>query len=201
MHTHEDSYPVNCGDDPVERDVLFGVINRFIGYFTRRAVPKTTNNTRLEYPFVAMDTRQACEQLLFVRNFLGRHDRFRPGMKFIDVGCGIGNILLFAEMIEFDIYGIEKDQGSLTIAQQLFDAQIVSDQDIWSFNRWSEFDVIYYFRPFCEKELQRRFERLIEESCKPGAILIANRKMGDDVERNPLFTRIGGSLPVWQKAI
>lgn len=183
-----------------ERDVLFGVINRFIGFFTQSAVPNTTNDTKFEYPFVAMDTRQACEQLMFVRSFLERSGSFRPDMRFIDVGCGIGNILLFAEMLEFTVFGIEKDEGSLCIARKLVDERQISNQDIWGFDDWADYDVIYYFRPFCERDLQLRFERMVEEQCKPGAILIANRKMSEDIDANPLFTRIGGLLPVWQKS-
>ncbi|MBE0585676.1 MAG: class I SAM-dependent methyltransferase, partial [Desulfofustis sp.] len=102
-----------------ELDVLFGVINRFIGYFTRQAVPRTGNDTSVEYPFVAMDTRQAYEQLLLARSYLAEHGLFRPGLKCIDIGCGIGNILLIAELLEFDVFGIEKDPASLQIARNL----------------------------------------------------------------------------------
>ena len=46
-----------------EHDILFGVINRFIGYYSREAQRETKNDTSSEYPFVAMDTRQVFRNL------------------------------------------------------------------------------------------------------------------------------------------
>jgi SAM-dependent methyltransferase len=182
-----------------ELDVLFGVINRFIGYFTRQAVPRTGNDTSVEYPFVAMDTRQAYEQLLLARSYLEDRGLFRPGLKCIDIGCGIGNILLIAELLEFDIFGIEKDPASLQIARNLVGEALVAELDIWSFERLADFDVLYYFRPFCEKTRQLKFERLVEQQCKPGAILIANRKMDEGIDNDPHFDRISKEYPIWRK--
>ena len=182
-----------------ELDVLFGVINRFIGYFTRQAVPHTGNDTSIEYPFVAMDTRQAYEQLRLARSYLQDRGLFRTGLKCIDIGCGIGNILLLAELLEFDVFGIEKDPASLQIARNLVGERQVAEVDIWTFSGLADFDVLYYFRPFCEKTRQVRFERLVEQQCKPGAILIANRKMDEGIDTDPRFLRIAGALPIWRK--
>ena len=54
----------NCkslvGED--ERDVLFGIINRYIGYFTTDSQRQSQNDPGSEYPFVPMDTRQVYDQ-------------------------------------------------------------------------------------------------------------------------------------------
>ncbi len=113
-----------------EQDILFGVINRFIGYFTRQAVPKTINDTTCEYPFVAMDTRQAYEQIRLARGVLEKIEDGISKKKFIDIGCGIGNILLLAELMEFEVFGIEKDTASFSIAQNLVGEECVSQEDI-----------------------------------------------------------------------
>lgn len=182
-----------------ELDVLLGVINRFIGYFTRQAVPRTGNDTSVEYPFVAMDTRQAYEQLRLARSYLQDRGLFRTGLKCIDIGCGIGNILLLAELLEFDVFGIEKDPASLQIARNLVGERQVAEVDIWTFSGLADFDVLYYFRPFCEKTRQVRFERLVEQQCKPGAILIANRKMDEGIDSDQHFIRISNIYPIWCK--
>lgn len=182
-----------------EQDILFGVINRFIGYFTREAVPKTINDTTHEYPFVAMDTRQAYEQIRLARSYLQESGTYKPGLSFIDIGCGIGNILLLAELMEFDVFGIEKDSASFDIAQKLVGDEYVSQEDIWNFNRLNQFDVVYYFRPFSEKTMQLKFEQHVEDQLKPGAILIANRKMGDAIDNDKRFTRLDSNWPVWLK--
>jgi len=39
--------------------------------------------------------------------------------------------------------------------------------------------VIYYYGPFKDDVLQARFEHQVEATAKPGAIIIANRKVSD----------------------
>ena len=182
-----------------EQDILFGVINRFIGYFTRTAVPHTTNDTTSEYPFVAMDTRQAYEQIRIAKHHLLKTRNGDQPLSFIDVGCGIGNILLLAECMDFTIFGIEKDSGSIGIARDLVGESFVSQEDIWHFRRLSDFDVVYYFRPFCEKFSQLKFEKLIEDSVKPGGVLIANRKMDTAIDGDKRYRRLSQQWPVWSR--
>ena len=182
-----------------EQDILFGVINRFIGYFTRKAVPNTINDTNCEYPFVAMDTRQAYQQICTARDYFSSRGKDISELSFIDIGCGIGNILLLAEMMEFQVSGIEKDTASLTTARELIGEDLVSEVDIWQFDQLGNYDVIYYFRPFSKKELQVKFEHMVENELKPGGILIANRKMDDAVDSRADFIRIKPELPVWYK--
>ncbi|WP_136809731.1 class I SAM-dependent methyltransferase [Desulfosediminicola flagellatus] len=182
-----------------EQDILFGVINRFIGYFTRQAVPNTINDTSQEYPFVAMDTRQAYEQIRLACSHLRETREKSSEISFIDIGCGIGNILLLAELMECKVSGIEKDSASYDIAKQLVGEECVSQDDIWDFNELGNFDIVYYFRPFSKKELQLTFEKHVENSLKPGAILIANRKMGEDIDHDKRFIRLDSNWPVWVK--
>ncbi|MBU0682295.1 MAG: class I SAM-dependent methyltransferase [Proteobacteria bacterium] len=182
-----------------ELDIFFGVINRFIGYFTRDAIRASQNNTSHEYPFVPMDTRQAYAQISLARDLLRREKRMQSGVSFIDVGCGIGNVLLMAELMDFTVYGIEKDEYPFKIAQKLMGDECVAQDDIWEFSRFGDFDVVYYFRPFAEKELQLTFEHMIEDKLKPGSILIANRKMDMAIDTDPRFRRLEEQWPVWQK--
>lgn len=193
--------PHSLNEREEELDVFFGTINRFIGYFTRDSQRLSGNDTSQEYPFVAMDTRQAYEQLKLAKDFLRQEKRFRPGMSFIDIGCGIGNVMLMAELMDFAVFGIEKDQVPFDIAQKLLGEELVAQEDIWQFNRFAEFDLIYYFRPFSDKTLQERFEKLVEDELKPGGILIANRKMGTGIDDDPRFKRLSERWPVWVKGI
>lgn len=182
-----------------ELDIFFGIINRFIGYFTRDSIRASQNDTRSEYPFVPMDSRQAYAQISLARDLLRRQKKMAAGASFLDVGCGIGNVLLMAEMMDFKVYGIEKDAYPYTIARKLMGDDCVAQDDIWQFGRYHDFDVIYYFRPFAEKKLQTDFERMIEAKLKPGGILIANRKMDMEIDADPGFRRLEEQWPVWQK--
>jgi len=188
-----------CSDENSELDILFGVINRFIGYFTRDSIKKTKNDTKIEYPFVPMDTRQAYQQIIIAKQYLDSKTEQEKAPKFIDIGCGIGQIVLIAEMAGFDAHGIEKDPYPCEIAQRLIGADKILLEDIWEFNEYNKFDVIYYFRPFSIKELQSKFEKMIEDKIKVGGIIIGNRRLSNSIEKDERFRKLNSNWPVWEK--
>ncbi len=184
-----------------ENDIFYNVINRFVGFYSRDAAKETRNDTDCEYPFVAMDTRQIFAQLRFVGDFLelDRDEPAAPMPRFLDVGCGIGNVLLIAEQFGFDVYGIEKDEYSFPIAAKLIGEDRVAQADIWAYEGYGEYEVIYYYRPFSGRVQQLRFEKLIEDAMKPGGLLIANHKNSDAIDQDRRFERLSPSLPIWRK--
>lgn len=184
-----------------EQDIFFGIINRFVGFHSRDAARKTGNDISCEYPFVAMDSRQVFEQVRFAARCLARDTAAGSAgpPRFLDIGCGIGNVLLIAEQFGFDVRGIEKDPYSFPIAARLIGEERISQADIWTFAGYGDFEVLYYFRPFCRREQQLRFEKLVEDSMRPGALLIANHKNSDAIDRDPRFSRLSSELPIWRK--
>ncbi len=183
-----------------ESDIFFNIINRFVGFYSREASRKTINETEHEYPFVAMDTRQVFAQIGFVKEYLQiPDDTITPTHTFLDVGCGIGNILLVAEQFMFDVYGFEKDTYPYEIASRLIGENKILQEDIWTYPDYDKFDVVYYFRPFSDHEPQKKFERLIEDSMKQGGILIANHKNNDDIAQDSRFEKLHREMPIWQK--
>lgn len=182
-------------------DIFFNIINRFVGFYSRDAARETRNDTDCEYPFVAMDTRQIFAQLAFVSSFLGL-DREEPPalpLRFLDVGCGIGNVLLIAEQFGFEVYGIEKDEYPFRVAAKLIGEERIAQADIWAYAGYGEYEVVYYYRPFSGRTQQLRFEKLIENSMKTGSILVANHKNSDAIEQDRRFERLSPSLPIWRK--
>ena len=189
--------PIATANDD-ERDILFGVINRFIGYFTRDSQRQCQNDPECEYPFVPMDTRQVYDQVKFVRELLAEtHPERTP--TFLDIGCGIGNVLIFAELMDFAVSGLEKDEYPCTIATRLIGPEQIARQDIWEYDDYHLFDCIYYFRPFHDGSMERRFERYIEDQLRLGGVLIANRKMSQEIDSDPRFNRLRPTMPIWQK--
>jgi 2-polyprenyl-3-methyl-5-hydroxy-6-metoxy-1,4-benzoquinol methylase len=184
-----------------ENDIFFNVINRFVGFYSRDAAKETRNDTDCEYPFVAMDTRQVFAQMDFVRAFLelDRENPPNPQPRLLDVGCGIGNVLLVAEQFGFEVYGIEKDEYPFQVAARLIGEERIAQADIWTYEGYGEYEVIYYYRPFSGREQQLRFERLIEDRLKTGGILIANHKNSEAIGQDSRFERISPSLPIWRK--
>ncbi|MFH1216295.1 MAG: class I SAM-dependent methyltransferase [Pseudomonadota bacterium] len=181
------------------RDIFFGIINRFIGFYTTDSQKYSQNDTKGEYPFVPMDTRQLFDQLLFAAGYLKKIRPEKGPFTLLDIGCGIGNVMLFAEQMEFDVYGFEKDEYPCRIARKMMGGERVTQDDLWHYDQYQRFDVIYYFRPLSDGERQRKFEKMIEEKMKPGAVLIANRKMSAEIDSDPRFRKLHVDLPIWQK--
>ena len=175
--------------------ILIGVINRFIGCFSKRIV-RATHLDHTEYPFVAMDTRQVFQQLMFVAGYIESRQGEAP-VSFVDIGCGFGNVMLFAEQFGFDVYGIEKDPASIQVALDFFEPHRLIHADIRSYDNYQQFDVIYYFCPLTEGE--REFEEFLEDRIKKGAILIANYKRSHSIESDERFRRLHDELPVYEK--
>lgn len=184
-----------------ESDVFFGIINRFIGFFTLESQKESKNDDSLEYPFVPMDTRQLYRQIKLAKAHLNSRKQRPKKHTFLDIGCGIGNVLLFAEQMELDVFGFEKDEYPCAIAKKLFGEEKVSQEDIWNYSDYNRFDILYYFRPFHDGSVERKFEHYIEDQLKPGGILIANRKMSTRIESDPRFHRLYPDLPIWEKGI
>lgn len=184
-----------------KNDIFFNVINRFVGFYSRDAARETRNDTGCEYPFVAMDTRQIFAQMDFVSAFLGldRENPLPPQPRLLDVGCGIGNVLLIAEQFGFEVYGFEKDEYPFRVAAKLIGEERIAQADIWTYQGYGEYEVIYYYRPFSGRVQQLRFEKLIEDTMKTGAILIANHKNSDAIAQDRRFERLSPTLPIWRK--
>lgn len=184
-----------------ENDIFFNVINRFVGCYSQDAARETRNDTDCEYPFVAMDTRQVFAQMSFVSAFLGldQDNPAAPLPRLLDVGCGIGNVLLIAEQFGFDVHGFEKDEYPFRVALRLMGEERITQADIWTYEGYGDNDVIYYYRPFSGREQQLRFESLIEDKMKTGAILIANHKNSEAIGKDSRFERLSPTLPIWQK--
>ncbi|MFA6498597.1 MAG: class I SAM-dependent methyltransferase [Desulfurivibrionaceae bacterium] len=184
-----------------ENDIFFNIINRFVGFYSQDAVRETRNDTDCEYPFVAMDTRQVFAQMGFVRTFLGldQENQTTSPPRLLDVGCGIGNVLLIAEQFGFEVYGFEKDEYPYRVAAKLIGEERITQADIWTYESYDKYEVIYYYRPFSGREQQLRFERLIEDTMKTGAILIANHKNSEGINQDSRFERLSPALPIWRK--
>ncbi len=184
-----------------DQQLFLNIINRYIAFFTREIQKQSTNDTASEYPFVAMDTRQAYQEIKLAWDYIaeghGRPQGDPP--TFLDIGCGIGNVLLFAEQIGFDVYGIEKDQYPFYVASRMVGSKRISQADILNYDQYGDFDIVYYFCPLTDSNLQKRFELQVENTMRPGAILIANYKRSNEIKNDPRFRKLNIDLPVWEK--
>lgn len=106
-----------------------------------------------------------------------RHSRqpIRP-LTLVEIGCGIGrNLSLFrtqklipiVKAVGFDIVPeyIETAQRIYGLGEDAF------VDDAMKFD-YSGFDLLFFYRPFSDDDMQIAFEELLMDSAKPGAIII-----------------------------
>lgn len=90
--------------------------------------------------------------------------------KFLDVGCGIGTKVMLASSL-FDAYGIDIEEKYVKTAHDL-KINRVGQADAMNFDRYDQFDVIYYYRPIFDPIIYRDFESKIHKESKVGSLII-----------------------------
>lgn len=101
----------------------------------------------------------------------------RP-ISYLEVGCGIGRnlfIVLHGSGLQIkSARGIEISLPYVVQAREFFSLhEEVTVADALKFD-YSTYDVIYFYRPFSDEALERRFERRLIEQAKPGAYLVGH---------------------------
>ena len=104
--------------------------------------------------------------ILFEGYFLLEGDTSK---KFLDVGCGIGTTVLMASNL-FDAYGFDYNQELVSRAQGVVGDRVCYD-DASTFDRYDQFDFIYYYRPFVNDDFQLQFEERVLNGMKKGALI------------------------------
>jgi SAM-dependent methyltransferase len=126
------------------------------------------------FHFIPRSMDQAIKMILAARQYL--NDPTKQA-KFLDAGCGVGNIVMMAYTFGFDAYGIEYDVKTLNRGKRLFkqfdiNADRLMRGDILKFNNYADYDVIYTYNPMQDGNLERKFEAKVLREAKIGAVLI-----------------------------
>ena len=105
------------------------------------------------------------EKLFFIRkNFpLKKH--------FLDVGCGYGHIVSLANSIGFSSYGIDI-QSSEKLKSHSVSQQIEYNCDAFSFKRYDDYDVIFFYQPISNAQLCAQMYEYVVKSSKKGTIFL-----------------------------
>jgi len=98
------------------------------------------------------------------------YDIFVEGMSFIDLGCGAGNVLRYADNIGYDVTGVDFNKDLLEHAKDY--KTIHCSFDDLKDDDYKKYDVIYIYRPLKEKELKVYIEK-IKRCMKEGSYIFA----------------------------
>lgn len=110
--------------------------------------------------------------------------RLRHPTRFLDVGCGGGLKVFSAAKFFARADGLEYDPGYAANAQNLFDISRsdtcrVIEADGLTFDKYDQYDVIYFYRPMRHVDLLRQLEEQIVNTAQAGTLIIAPYKMFD----------------------
>lgn len=100
------------------------------------------------------------------------------GLRFLDVGCGGGTKVFAATRYFRQADGLDYDQGYADAARRTLQTIGASNSKIFhadatTFDAYSEYDVIYFYRPLQTDALLDMMEQHIIGQARPGTILIA----------------------------
>jgi len=159
------------------------------------------------YGYVALNLNDCLDSLLDLENILkGDPDychsdlAYRP-CAFIEAGCGTGrNIFLmkhadrfhFHKVVGFDISDIYIEHGRrlFGLGEDIFVA------DCRTFD-YGGFDIVQFYRPYSDEEMEAAFERHLIGSMKRAAFLVGHLAVVCD--QSPLLMPLGDTGRIWKK--
>lgn len=152
------------------------------------------------YHFIPNDPSYILRDINLATLILLKYKPSYDDIKFLDVGCGYGNVMQIAGAFGLDIQGIEYDKEIVKIGRMMFRVphsdknQYIIQGNALTFKDYKKYDIIYYYCPFEDSEKQRRLEKKIENDMHVGAIMICEMKQGYDHENGGRFKRIRDNI-------
>jgi len=176
---------------------------------------KKKRNKDGSYEFIPHNTSDNVRAFIMLKQKLIKepkwsgHKRANGRTKFLDAGCGIGNVMLTAKScgLTDEAHGLELFDDTVAQARAFlglthdhrnnswsdsksYFSYKVYKRDIMTFKSYSHYDVIYFYCPFCDHDMQQKLEEHIENSMKIGAVLIRRLRKKPGLSTDPRFKRL-----------
>ena len=178
---------------------LFNVANDAISRYHKLLSSMRYDNSgpsldRDYYGFIPSSPGFVIEALIKAMKLMEKYEPLSQNCthyKFLDAGCGAGNIMLLAACVGFDVWGIERDEKTIKLARKLFHCfnkrgRGIIKADLIEYKRYGEYDVIYYYQPMQGKKMDL-FVNALCKQMKVGAIVLAFGDGGRQVPGDKRF--------------
>lgn len=154
--------------------VLLELVRSYIGFIARSHGIQNNYKSKAgmsHYGFVPTDTMLILDTSLRLFHHMGsRYSRY----KFLDIGCGIGNVVRAAQIIGFDAYGLEYNKKIYDIAKNFMNERHIIKGNMLTFKNYHEYDVLYYYQPIANSEAMDKFTKKLMKAIKCGAYIVTH---------------------------
>jgi 2-polyprenyl-3-methyl-5-hydroxy-6-metoxy-1,4-benzoquinol methylase len=127
------------------------------------------------FEFIARSTESLVDMLVHIKRHFG-YGKVEK-LKFLDCGCGIGNVVLLATLAGLDAYGLEYDEKTLNTGREFLKLFGVDGEkrlfqgDLLTFDNFGDYDILYGYCPMSNGELEQQFEHRLASQMKIGAMV------------------------------
>jgi len=135
--------------------------------------PKNLNGS---FKFIGLDSEHVIRLMMVLVSYLKTQGNIYT-KKFLDAGCGIGNILLIAKSLQLNVYGLEIHKPYIYYLKKescVYDSsrKNIIETDILKYRGYGKYDIIYFYCPFQDARKEKRFELNVAKQMKVGAYLL-----------------------------
>ncbi len=159
------------------------------------------------YSYIAIDLDEFFDMIYSLENCLKndpdyRHtDKPHRPVSFLEVGCGHGrnlHVLRATDRFCFEkISGFDIVPEYVEAGRRYFDMDDdIFVEDAFKFD-YGGFDVIYFYRPFSDEKLQKKFEKRLISTMKRGAYIVAS--LSESLEKSRQLVQKGDSDRIWKR--
>jgi len=170
------THPLLPPMQPVEPDDL---LNRVYEAFHRLANPSSQASSAQGYGCfadIAFPIKHF-ENLMSAAYRISLAQNPNRSLRFIDVGCGGGTKIFAATRFFQQVDGLDYDEGYTNAATETLRSLGISNSKIFhadalKFDSYSNYDVIYFYRPMQSDTLLEEMEQRVVKTARPGTILV-----------------------------
>lgn len=93
------------------------------------------------------------------------------GDRFLEIGCGPGTKMMLADSIfDLNVQGVERVPEYVAQARQM--GLLVHEADAADWKGYGEYDIVWFNRPFRDREAQAALEALVWDELRTGAVVM-----------------------------
>lgn len=197
--------------DKLHAHHLDTVVSTYVNYFQKKLgfsweAKKKGRRHEGHHPFIPYsDSTNTIDHIRVAKAHIRKKNE--ELLKFLDCGCGIGNIMILAHATGgfYKTDGVEYDLATWRVAKDLAPRYSkVFRGDLVEFKHYADYDILYLFEPISDPKKRNIFYDKLMNDVKVGAVIIANGG-GGRLRKSKKFKKVrrdgenGNYYPLWEK--